>query len=369
MFSKSIKLFIVTLLIFVFAFGIVAFTQETESITSTTPLPVPRLVKDRQFVLGCNLGSIAGESSFRNWTQLNNEVEHRGWKLVANLDAATIDLQRAGVENLINQDVDAILLWYNTMEGLKDLIITAREKGIGFYLVDTELRDGVIINPTQPNGVVGAQMTYYGFGRLKGVGNVLILNNMGHILRQRCFAAQGLVANEWPTLKLLGFENMKTPGWEKDSYDITQNYLTRFDNDVQWVFAGWDTPGFYAARAIEEAGLTRADCFSTGIDGGTAAYSEIRKGTPFTATMSQPFEEYTHIACDVINQIQLEGIAPGAPGSMVDPTRIIYVTPQLTTPENCPMPGTNIHTLFTASYYDPEIKDAWYTWGKPYQVE
>jgi len=366
--SKSIKLFALTLVL-VFAFGVVALAQETESVTSPTPLPIPRLVEGRPLVLGVQSPGLTSESSQRNWIQAQIEAEERGWKIVANIDVIGIDLQRAGLENLINQDVDAILLWYHIMEGCRDLVIKAREKGIGVYLLDTELRDGAIINPTQPNGVVGAKMTYYGLGRLKEVGNVLILNSMTHILRQRCFAAQGLIANEWPALELLGFENMKNPGWEKDSFDITQNYLTKYDNDLQWIFAGWDTPGIVAARAVEEAGLTRDDLFITGIDGGTQAYAEIRKGSPFTATMSQPFEEYCHISFEVINQVQIEGIAPGAPGSMVPDTRIIYVEPVLTNPENVPDPGTNIHELFTGSYYDPDMKDAWYYWGEPYKVQ
>jgi len=85
--------------------------------------------------------------------------------------------------------------------------------------------------------------------------------------------------------------------------------------------------------------------------------------------MSQPFEEYCHISFEVINQVQIEGIAPGAPGSMVPDTRIIYVEPVLTNPENVPDPGTNIHELFTGSYYDPDMKDAWYYWGEPYKVQ
>jgi len=369
MLSKGIKLFVLTLLIFVFVFGMFAFAQETESLTAPTPLPVPRVVKDRQVVVGILSSGLTSESAQRNWIHAQIEVAKRGWKMISNVDATTVELQRASLENLINQNVDGIILWYYTMEASKDLILKAREKGIGVYCLDTELRDGVLLNATQGNGTVGASVCHYGVDRLKEKGNVLILSITTHILRIRCYAAKGMIENEWPAVELVGFENMRVPGWEKDAFDITQNYLTKFNNNIQWIFAGWDTPGIFAARAVEEAGLTRKELFITGIDGGTQAYSEIRKGSPFTATMSQPFEEYCHLCFEAMDEIQVKGIAPGAAGSMIPTSRTIYVLPVMTTPENVPQPGTNIHELFKASYYDPNNKDAWYTWGQPYKVQ
>ncbi len=145
--------------------------------------------------------------------------------------------------------------------------------------------------------------------------------------------------------------------------------MTRFDIDLQWVFARWDTSGIFATRAIEEAGLTREDCFATGIDGGTQAYAEIRKGSPFVASLTQCHEIYTHVCCEVIDEVQIKGIAPGDPGSMVPADRTIYNVGVLTTPENAPASGTSIHELFLDDYYDPDDKDAWYFWGEPYTVQ
>jgi ABC-type sugar transport system substrate-binding protein len=371
MFNKSIKLIVLTLLIFIFVFWTVTLAeQSTESFTASIPLPVPRVVTDRQFVLGLVYSELSMESFQRSWIQAQIEAEKRGWKLIANVDALTIDLQRNAVENLINQDVDAILVWLYMVEGYKDLVLKAREKGIGFYVMDeTAPRDGVIASPTIYNGVAGAKMAYYGINRLKGVGNVLILNELG-VVRERTFVAKGLIeCGQWPNLNIVGFEDMKSPGWEKDSFDIAQNYLTKYNNDIQWIFAPWDTPGIFASRAVEEAGLTRDDLFITGIDGGTQAYAEIRSGGPLVATISQPFELFTHTIFEVINQVQIEGIAPGAPNSMIPDGRVIYLEPVLTTTENVPASGTNIHELFVDSYYDPNNKDAWYNWGEPYKIQ
>jgi len=366
MIKKSTKILVLALVISVFAFGLVTLAAP-ETVTSDTPLPQPRIVKSPTIAY---IGSaLTSESQQRNWIQAQIEAEHRGWTLVPLIDLLETPEQRDGFENAINQDVDAIILVYPTMEPLTDLILKARKKGIGVYNIDTEIRPGVIINPTQPNGVVGAKMTYYGIDRTKAKGNVLILSITTHILRRRCYAAMGLLDNDWPALEIVGYEDMPVPGWEKASFDITQNYITRFGEDLTWIFAGWDTPGIFAARAVEEAGLTRDDIFITGIDGGTQAYAEIRRGSPFIATMSQPFEQYTHIAFEAINQIQVEGIGIGEPGSMIPASTVYYVDPVLTTPDNLPPVGSNIHEVFADTYYDAANTDAWYTWGEPYTVQ
>jgi len=370
MLFKSFKIVLLALLICSFMFGIVIQAeQKMETVTASVPLPVPKQVTDRPLVIGLQGPSLTSESSQRNYIQTKIECEARGWKLIANIDATTAEDQRNGIESFINQDVDAIVIYYNRMEEIKDLVLKAREKGIGFYCIDTEIREGVIINTTQPNGVVGAKMCYYGIDRLRGRGKVLIIGIITHILRRRCYAAAGLLENDWPALELVGFEWMKYPGWEKDAFDIAQTYITRYGDELDWIFAGWDTPGIFAARAVEEAGLTRDDIFITGIDGGTQAYAEIRKGSPFIATMSQPFEEYTHLVFEAIQQIQVDGIAPGDPGSMIPASTVYYVEPVLTTPENLPPVGSSIHELFLSTYYDPEDKDAWYFWGEPYIIE
>lgn len=371
--NKVTKLVILTLLILVFMFGIVALAaQKTESVTSTQPLPVPKVVTDRPLVLGYQMTEVAHESSQRIFLQVQNEAEKRGWKLIANTDADDVVKQRAGLENFINQDVDAIIVFNGVMETWEDLILKAREKGIGFYSIDTGLSDGVIVNSTQQNGVAGAKMVYFGVDRLTkmGGGNVLVINCPEQLVyRQRSAAAKGLLETEWPEIEMIGYEIMQSiiTSW-KDAYDITQNYLAKYDNDIQWIFAPWDGAGWSAAKAVLEAGLTRDDVFITGIDGGSNAYSEIRKGSPFIACLSQPFELYTHDICEAVNQVQIEGIAPGENGSIIPLSRTIYGDGVVTSASNLPEPGTNIHEVFKDSYYDSNNKDAWYFWGKPYII-
>jgi ABC-type sugar transport system substrate-binding protein len=368
MINKSIKIVVLTLIICVFALGLVVLAgQKTETVTASTPLPQPRVVEKPNIVFLCE--SMSDEAAQRNWQQAQIEVEHRGWEMKGLLDLKSIPEQRDAFQNVLNQNIDAIIITYLTMEPLKDLILEAREKGIGVYCLDTEIREGVIISITQPNGVAGAKMTYYGIDRTRGKGKVLILSTPDHICRQRAYVARGLLENDWPALVVVGYEDMSLTGWEKVAFDITQNYLTLYGKDLTWIFASWDSQGLFAASAVEGAGFTRDDIFVTGIDGGSQVYAEIRKGSSFVATISQPFEQYTHLIFESINQIQVEGIGIGEPGSMVPPSTVLYLESVLTTPENVPPVGAVIHEVFADTYYDPSDKDAWYTWGKPYIIQ
>ena len=157
-------LFVVGMAISVVGAG-VAFGEKTETWTARIPLPMPRVVTDRPLFIGFGGPDMTPESCQRDWLQTQIEVAHRGWRMTHVLDAETHDAQRDVIQGFINMDVDAIVILYFDMEPLRDLIIEARNKGIGVYGVDTELKPGCLVNTTQPNGVVGAQIFYYGLAR------------------------------------------------------------------------------------------------------------------------------------------------------------------------------------------------------------
>jgi hypothetical protein len=94
----------------------------------------------------------------------------------------------------------------------------------------------------------------------------------------------------------------------------------------------------------------------------------IRRGSPFVATVSQPFEEYVHNTFEIIDEVQVRGIKIGSEKSSVPSYRTIYSTSVLTTIDNLPEIGSSIHEVFRGTYYNPAVKDAWYFWGQPYKI-
>jgi ABC-type sugar transport system substrate-binding protein len=191
-------------------------------------------------------------------------------------------------------------------------------------------------------------------------------------LRRRAYVAATLFERDFPAVDLLAEEFLILEGYPERAYNTAANWMTKYGNKLDWIFGAWDIPGIYAARAVEQAGFTRDDIFITGIDGGSQAYSMIRKGTPFVACISQPFELYAHTIFEAINEVQVKGIKPGARGSMVPSSAVIYHTPVLTDETNVPEPGQSIHAVFNYYGYDPNDMNAWYNWkekGGPYMIQ
>lgn len=337
------------------------------AISLADDFPVPNKLSDKP-VIAVMTHSLTAESTQRDIQQLQNECDHRGWTLRVEAAGGEMGPQLSTMETLINAGVDAIILIYVHVDALGDAIAQAREKGIGVYCLDTEAVPGVIVNATMPNGVAGATIAYYGINRLGRVGNVVVLNCKWHIARRRALAAEAIIS-DFPNMEILATEYITQASYTQDSYDYMQNWLTRFGDDIDWVFGDWDALGMGAARAIMERGYTVDDMFVTGCDGGSAAFQEILDPeNPFVASYVQPFEAFAHELCEVINQVQNEGIAPGAPGSMVPASKVIYVPGTMVDETTCPPAGSNINVLF--DYYDPNAgPEAWYNWGTPYTTQ
>ena len=195
--SFTVWLFVVTMVLFIC--GTVMATA--------ADLPDPRVKRDGKLTVAVCGHGLEAESCQRDFQQYKIECAHRGWKMIDCMTAGfTGAEQRSALETLIQKNVDAIVLTYFDMEAVADLVIKARQKGIGVYNLDTEGRPGVILNVTQNNAVAGSIITYYGLHRMNLKGNVAILSAKWHILRRRAYVAATLFERDFPAVKLLAEE-------------------------------------------------------------------------------------------------------------------------------------------------------------------
>ena len=337
-----------------------------ENLTADKPLPQPRVKQNGNLLIGWLVEELTFESFNRVLHQGKLEMKHRGWDWIEVTDAREVDKQRDAMANFINKNVDAIVINYAQMDPISDLIIEAREKGIGVYCIDNSLDPGVVCTSTMYNGVAGARMFYYGAEKLNFRGNVLMMNEARPcIYQERLYAAEG-VMKLYPQMKLIAHVGCKTM---EEWFTKGSDYVNKYGDKIDWLFGYADIEILQAVRAFEQYGLTRNDVFATGMDGGTQIYDILREDKSlFIATLSQPFEAYCHSIFEVINQLQVEGIGIGSPGSMVPNGRGIYHNPVVTTKEGVPKKGSSIHEVFKGTYYDPDMKEAWYFWGEPYKI-
>ena len=137
-------------------------TKETEAVASQQEFPPLKVAKDRPLKVGYLYSNLEAESCTRSYNQIRIEAPHRGWELTeVYFNAQKPEEARTGMQTLITQDVDAVVIYNMEIVGIADLILQARQNGIGVYNVDNQLVPGVVANSCQPNGVAAAEFAYY----------------------------------------------------------------------------------------------------------------------------------------------------------------------------------------------------------------
>lgn len=346
--------------------GVVAQSRDKD-------LPAPRVVKGRPLVVAFVTKGFESEATQRNYAQFKIEAAYRGWKIVE----VTSTMEKAGdaVRAVIEKDVDAIVGVYQYFDYWLDEVMMARKKGIGVYSIDTEIKPGVIVCPRQFDGAAGARVMATLIDKIGYRGNVAMLAYHMHEGVDRRNAAAEAIARWYGRkgVKLIEYQDITYPGYDVQAYNIAQTWAQKYGKDLDAVFAGFDIPAIFAARAFQAAGLTSADVICGGIDGGKQALAAIRDPkNPFKVSFSQPFELYTHTTCEVIDKIQVKGmpIDKALESVGADPrTGNVFLDGILVTPVNVPPEGSTYYELHRYYGEDPNDPDAWVNWYKKVKLE
>lgn len=237
------------------------------------------------------------------------------------------------LEDAVQRGVDAIVMSMVDLRASRGALDHANSAGIPVFTIDSGWTPGVVVDVTSNNYVMGGMINSYLADRLAGEGGVVALKeNEHHGVRKRG-AEFDLVMSENPGIKVLAMHNIDNSNFFADSQKAMEDFIARYGDEIDAVFAGWDEPAQAAAAAIEAAGLT--DTFVVAIDGHPSAIEEIRKGGAFVATIAQAFEKMGEFAGDAIIDVVVNGENPDA----LFPVKTIYMDACLITQENLPEPG------------------------------
>lgn len=337
--------------------------------------PRPRILQDGELKIGFIHDKPEYESCARVVQQARIETAHRGWELIDLVYENEQDL-RDNILNLINQDVDAIVMFsLPSMEAKQDLVDMARGKGIGVYNVDNQMIPGIICNSTMPNGVAAMEMMYrIGEDHLWNDNIAIITKTPIQVHVERTDVMKALIG-VYPSMSALAEADMSSAQVDElqAANDYTKAWMTKYGDELTGIITSTDYFGVPVAEAVQQAGDINGDkVWVAGIDGGAQAWSYIRDNTPLKYSYAQPFELYVHNVFEIINSMQVLGANPGDDGSMIlAPGETIYARGEVVTRENCPAVGESIHAAFEFYGLDPDDDGAWFNWqdaGGPYQV-
>lgn len=321
------------------------------------------------------LDALANDSSQRHWQQVQNECAMRGWELVYDTNVSgnyEADATRQAFQNMMAQEPDAIVISYLDIPPIADLCVEAHAQGIGVYCIGTDISEGIMMNVNSNNSVIGAKVMAYVMDRLGGEAKMMGFQNLWMTRGiRRDEIAMCLANSKTYNVDTVEVHEVTPEGYTDEMFAVTQDWMTKYGNDVDFIWACWDGGSIVIAQAMAAAGYTADDMFTVGMDGGRQAWAYLRSGEiPFVASLAEPFEYQVHQCFEGIYQMQVEGKNRGDADCIV-PASGEYSTDNMTImvdAKNVPEVGANVHSVFNYYGGDPEDPNAWYNQGEIYYV-
>lgn len=229
-----------------------------------------------------------------------------------------LNQQTNQIENFVAANTDIIILNAADSKGIQAAIDRARQAGAVVIAVDTAVDAEVDATVTTDNVQAGEVACQYIADRLKGKGNVVIVN--GPPVTSVIQRVQGCeqVLSKYPDIKILS-KDQNAEGSRDGGLRVMSDLLTTFPK-IDAVFAINDPSGVGVDLAANQA--KRKDFFIVGVDGAPEAIEAI--ATPdslYAATATQNPRGMTQTAVQVGNDI-LHGKKPSNPNILLPVTLI-----------------------------------------------
>lgn len=217
------------------------------------------------------------------------------------------------IENFVAADTDVIVLNASDSKGIQAAVNQARRAGKIVIAVDTAVDAEVDATVTTDNTQAGEVSCQYIADRLKGKGNVVIVNGppVTSVI-QRVDGCER-VLSKYPNIKILS-RDQNAEGSRDGGLRVMSDLLTTFPK-IDAVFAINDPSGVGVDLAANQA--KRKDFFIVGVDGAPEAIEAIgSKNSLYAATATQNPRGMTQKAVQVGNDI-LHGKKPQSPTILI----------------------------------------------------
>jgi ABC-type sugar transport system substrate-binding protein len=223
-----------------------------------------------------NLGLLAGVEDF---------AEEIGAELITANARGDSNQQVADIENFLTLGVDAVIIGGGEGPAFEPIMRQMAEDGIPCITVDiaSEFSSG---NVTSDNFNGGQQLSLYVVNRMRGNGNILVLDTPGWqslVIRIRMLEA---VVMDYPNVNIAQTISIGTEDAVNNYASEVRAYL-QGNPDTQAIYCSWGLAAVGAAQAVRELGL-QDEVFITCVDADQVVLEEMRQpDSPLTAVVGQ----------------------------------------------------------------------------------
>jgi len=237
-----------------------------------------------------SIGVTVGDLANPFFVQIAKGAEMKAHELAGNdvkvtLVSSGYDLgqQVAQIDNFIAAKVDMILLGAADSKGIAPAVKRARDAGVVVVAVDVTA-DGADASITSDNTQAGMQACQYIANRLKGKGEILIINGPPvSSIMDRVSGCQGELKKH-PDIKVLS-DNQNAKGSREGGLEVMTSLLSA-NPKVDAVFAINDPTAIGADLAAKQA--QRSEFFIVGVDGSPDGEEALKRSNSlFVATPAQ----------------------------------------------------------------------------------
>ncbi|MEH2290463.1 ABC transporter substrate-binding protein [Nostoc sp.] len=257
--------------------------------------------------IGIALGDLG--NPFYNAVQkgAETEAEKIGGNIRVNAVSSAFDLNQQSnqIENFTAANTDLIILSAVDKKGVKPVIDQARLAGRVVIAVDSAVDADVDAMISSNNTQAGEVACQYIGDRLKGQGNVVILNGTPmDSINQRVSGCKNSLS-KYPDIKIISDQNAE--GTRDGGLRVMSDLLTTFPK-IDAVFATNDQSGVGADLAARQA--KRKEFFIVGVDGSPDATKAMEdKDGVFAATAAQNPAQMAQKAVEIGNNL-IQGKKP-----------------------------------------------------------
>ncbi len=236
--------------------------------------------------------------------------------MLAPQSGSDIEGQMGMIQDVLTQEVDAIILSTHDENAAAPLVKQAVEKGVAVIIVNSDIADF----PTPVHGVVGYSQrrgTYkegmYAIGMVQGEAKVGVLEGLpGYHSTERIGGYLDAFA-DFPGMEVVA--SLPT-AWNVETGNTAMMDLLQANPEVQVVVTANDYIAIGAARAAEALG--REDVIIFGNDGDTTGLEDIAEGRWQATVNTTPF-----VMGEVVLQVTMDCLAGTYPGGWTETPTVI----------------------------------------------
>jgi ABC-type sugar transport system substrate-binding protein len=252
------------------------------------------------------------------------------WNVSVLDSGGTGERTASNIQDAASRGVDAIVVTMADLRASRAALDAAIAADIPVFAVDSGYVEGLQVDITTNNWAMSADVSPYLLDSLGGKGNIIFLRMAEHHGTRKRGDVMEDVLKEYPDVKVLVEHNIDYGAFFEDTTAQMEDYVARFGEDIDAVWAPWDEPAQAAVNVLSAAGLTEVKVI--GIDGHPQAIQEVcKEGSSMLATVGQPFEGMGAQVGQWIQAIVVEGQETRS----VIPNPIVYLDAPLVTKQNC----------------------------------